>query len=91
MATFAKLLVINIVANKRSESSKSFFILLSEEWLPSRISFKSKGEREKKAISEAELKPETSNNKHAKTRAIKASKEGGVMDIPLKISAIWRK
>ncbi|KAA6319655.1 hypothetical protein EZS27_030481, partial [termite gut metagenome] len=84
-------LVINIVANKRSESAKSLLILLSEEWLPSRISFKSTGEREKKAISEAELKPETNNNKQAKTRVIKASKEGGVTDIPLKISAMRHK
>ena len=57
MVTFTKLLVINIVANKRSESSRRKLIFSSAGCLRSSISFLSEGESEKKAISEAEAKP----------------------------------
>jgi hypothetical protein len=86
IATFTKLLVISIVANKRSESFKRFSILSSEECCRSRILFKSDGESEKKAISEAEAKPDTNNNTTAIMAAIIADKEGVVMDISLKIA-----
>jgi hypothetical protein len=86
IATFTKLLVINIVANKCSESFKRCLILSSERCCLSRILFKSEGESEKKAISEADAKPETNNNTTAKMAAIIADKEGAVMDISLKIA-----
>jgi hypothetical protein len=59
---------------------------LSEKCCCSRIVFKSDGESEKKAISEADAKPDTNNNKTAKMTAIIADKEGVVMDISLKIA-----
>ncbi|KAA6305770.1 hypothetical protein EZS27_042575, partial [termite gut metagenome] len=77
---------INIVANKRSELSKRFLILLSDRCCPSRILFKSDGESEKKAISEADAKPDTNNSKPAKIPAMIAGNEGVITDIPLKIS-----
>ncbi|KAA6309254.1 hypothetical protein EZS27_039214, partial [termite gut metagenome] len=52
----------------------------------SRILFKSDGESEKKAISEADAKPDTNNNKTAKMAAIIADKESVAIDIPLKIA-----
>ena len=65
MVTLTKLLEIRIVANKRSESFSRALIRLSEVCFPSSISLKSTGEREKKAISEADTKPEAYNNKTA--------------------------
>lgn len=63
----------------------------SEGWLPSSISFRSEGESEKKAISDAEAKPEASRSKPARIMAIIADNEGVFTDIPLKISANWHK
>ena len=63
MVTLTKLLEIRIVANKRSESFSRALIRLSEVCFPSSISLKSTGE--KKAISEADTKPEAYNNKTA--------------------------
>ena len=91
MVTFTKLFVINIVANNRSVSSNKLRIFLSEECFPSSIVLKSDGESEKKAISEAEAKPETSKSKLAKIIAITAEIEGACTDIPLKTSANWHK
>ena len=91
MVTFTKLFVINIVANNRSVSSNKLRIFLSEECFPSSIVLKSDGESEKKAISEAEAKPETSKSKLAKIIAIIAEIEGACTDIPLKTSANWHK
>ena len=62
IVTFTKLLEIRIVANKCSESSSRALIRLSEEVCPSSISLKSPGDREKKAISEADTKPDAYNN-----------------------------
>lgn len=53
--------------------------------------FKSDVEREKKAISEAEVKPETNNNRIADNNAISAKKEGEFTVIPLKTVANWHK
>ena len=60
MVTFTKLFVISIVASSRSVSSNKFLIFSSEGCFPSSIEFKSDGESEKNAISEAEAKPEAS-------------------------------
>lgn len=83
MVTFTKLLDIKIVANKCSESSNSSFIFESEEERSSSISFKSEGESEKKAISEAETKPDAYNKTIANTNATIAPKEGGITVTPL--------
>ena len=55
MVTFTKLFVIRIVANKRSLLSSRLLIFSSEGCFLSAIAFRSDGEREKKAISEADL------------------------------------
>jgi hypothetical protein len=46
---------------------------------------------QKKAISEADAKPETSKSKPANTMATTAEIEGVCTDIPLKTSANWHK
>ena len=56
IVTFTKLFVINIVASRRSLSDNKSLILESDGCLRSAIVFKSAGESEKKAISEAEAK-----------------------------------
>ena len=91
MVTFTKLFVINIVANKRSLLSSRLLIFSSEGCFLSAIAFRSDGEREKKAISEADAKPETSKSKPANTMATTAEIEGVCTDIPLKTSANWHK
>ena len=91
MVTLTKLLVIRIVANNRSVSSSKRPIFSSDGCLRSAIVLRSAGEREKKAISEAEAKPDTNNNTPAKTMQIKADKEGAVTEILLKTSANWHK
>lgn len=87
IVTFTKLLVINMVANKLSESPSRQLIFSSEEWVRSSISLRSEGDREKKAISDAEAKPEASKSTPAKIMAAIAENEGGFMVIPLKMSA----
>ena len=76
MVTLTKLLEIRMVANKRSESSNKAVICLSEEWFSSSISLRSLGDKEKKAISEADTKPEAHNNNTARVIAIIAPNEG---------------
>ena len=56
--TFTKLFDIRIVANRRSESANRDLIRISPLCSSSSISLSSAGESEKKAISEAETKPE---------------------------------
>ena len=63
----------------------------SEGCFPSSIEFKSDGESEKNAISEAEAKPEASKSTPANTIAIIAETEGVCTVILLKISANWHK
>ena len=82
-----KLLEIRMVANKRSESFSKDLIYLSEEWFSSSISFKSFGANEKKAISEAETKPDANNSNTANTIAMIAPIEGGVTTTPSNKSA----
>lgn len=91
MVTFTKLFVISIVASSRSVSSNKFLIFSSEGCFPSSIEFKSDGESEKNAISEAEAKPEASKSTPANTIAIIAETEGVCTVILLKISANWHK
>ena len=91
MVTFTKLFVIKIVASKRSVFSNRLLIFSSEGCFLSSIILKSDGEREKKAISDADAKPETSKSKPAITMAIIAETEGFCTDIPLKRSANWHK
>lgn len=87
MVTFTKLLDISIVANNRSESSNNLLILLSDGWFFLSISSKSDGEREKKAISDAETNPEAHNNNTAIIKAINAPTVGKVTVTPSNKSA----
>ena len=87
MVTLTKLLEIRIVANKRSESFSRALIRLSEVCFPSSISLKSTGEREKKAICEADTKPEAYNNKTANKIAMIAPMVGAVTVTPSNKSA----
>ena len=57
----------------------------------SSISLRSDGVREKKAISDAEAKPEANKSKPARIMATIAEKEGAVTVTPLKTSANWHK
>ncbi len=59
MVTFTKLFVMRIVANKRSLSESKSLILESAGCFRFGYSFRSAGDSEKKAISEAEAKPDT--------------------------------
>ena len=87
IVTFTKLLEIRIVANKCSESSSRALIRLSEEVCPSSISLKSPGDREKKAISEADTKPDAYNNITANKIAMIAPMVGAVTVTPSNKSA----
>ena len=91
MVTFTKLFVIRMVASNLSVSSRSLRIFSSEGCFFSSMAFRSDGEREKKAISEAEAKPDTSNSKPANTMAMIAEIVGLCTDIPLKTFANWHK
>ena len=71
-----------------SKQTTDFFI---GRMISSSISLRSEGDNEKKAISDAEAKPEASRSTPAKTIATIAEKEGGYTVIPLKISANWHK
>ena len=86
MVTFTKLFVMRTVANKLSELSSKLLIFSSEGCLSSSISLKSEGEREKKAISEAEAKPDANKRTPAEIIARIAANEGGLTVIPLNIS-----
>lgn len=91
MVTFTKLFVINIVASSRSVSASRLLIRSSEGCFPSATVFRSEGESEKKAISAAEAKPDTSSSPPASTMAIRAEIEGVCTVIPLNTSANWHK
>ena len=86
MVTFTKLFVMSTVANRLSELSSKLLIFSSEGCLSSSISFKSEGDREKKAISDAEAKPDANKSTPAEMIARIAANEGGLTVIPLKIS-----
>ena len=80
-----------MVASKRSESSSKALMRESEGCSFSSTLLRSEGDNEKKAISDAEAKPEASRSKPARIMAIIADNEGVFTDIPLKISANWHK
>lgn len=76
IVTLIKLFEMRIVASSLSESDNKVLICSSAGLLSSSISFKSPGVSEKKAISEAETKPEAINKKPANTMAMIAPNEG---------------
>lgn len=65
--------------------------VLSERLLRNPMLFKSEVDREKKAFSEAEVKPETNNSRIAESNAISAKKEEEFTVTPLKTVANWHK
>ena len=77
--TFTKLFVISIVANKRSESARKARIRSSEACFPSSTALISVGDKEKKAISEADANPEHNNKTIAINKAIIAPTLGDIM------------
>ena len=85
--TLTKLLDIRIVANKRSESANNDLIYLSEVCFSSSTSFKSPGDNEKNAISEADTKPEANNRRTANEIATMAPTEGAATVTPSNKSA----
>ena len=91
MATLTRLLLMRMVASKRSLLSSSFLILTSEECFSSSISFMSAGERLKKAISEADTKPEQKRSMMPVPKAIHAPIEGMDVWICEKASASCEK
>ena len=80
-----------MVANNRSDSSNKERICLSTFFPRWFMSFISLGDNEKKAISDAETKPEHPNNKTAKTKATMAPALGAYNVIPSKRLANWHK
>ena len=69
IVTFTKLLVIKMVANVRSESSRNICIFLSASVFSSSSSATSVGDKLKKAISEPLAKADMPNNIAASTAA----------------------
>ena len=57
-------------------------------WFPSSISLRSEGVSEKKAISDADTKPEQKSRKHINTRATTTPAEGAVNWMEEKASAM---
>lgn len=80
-----------MVASKRSEFSSSLLILESDGCFRDSISFLSDGESEKKAISEADAKPDASNSTPARMMAVISDTVGGFTVMWLKKSANRRK
>ena len=92
MVTFTKLFVINIVARRRSESPRQGTYFIVGRMIAVHQYHSGRKEiSEKKAISEAEAKPEASRSTPASTMAIIAEIEGVFTVIPLKMSANWLK
>ena len=76
IVTLTKLFEIRMVASKRSESSSKALMRESEGCSFSSTLLRSEGDNEKKAISDAETKPEAYNNRIARINAIIAPIEG---------------
>ena len=91
IVTIKKMCGIKKVASRRSVSDNKALMLESDGCLCSAIVFKSAGESEKKAISEAEANPDTSKRRPAKTMATMDDTVGACTVIPLKTSANWHK
>ena len=79
-ATLARLLTTRMVANRRFVSASNSAIRTSEGCFLSSTSPRSEGDNEKKAISEAEAKPDNNKRTAAHTRAATAEAEGAVTD-----------
>ena len=69
IVTLTKLFEIRMVASKRSESSSKALMRESEGCSFSSTLLRSEGDNEKKAISDAETKPEAYNNRIARINA----------------------
>ena len=82
IATFTKLFDKTMVASNRSELVNNAFTRLSAGWFSSSTSFKSEGESEKKAISEAETNPEIQSSNKDNTNATTAPTEGVATTMP---------
>ena len=91
MVTLTKLLEIRMVARSLSESSSNDKIYLSDECFSSSTSFKSLGDKEKNAISEADTNPETKSKSTANTMATMAPIVGADTVTSLNKSAKWHK
>ena len=76
MVTFTKLFVIKTVASRLSELSRRLLIFKSAGCESSSTSLRSFGDSEKKAISEAEAKPEANKRMAASMMAKIAENEG---------------
>lgn len=87
IVTLTRLLVISTVVSNCSLSARSEVMRLSESDSLDSILFKSVGDSEKKAISDAEAKAETNNRIPTNTIATKADVVGGVIVVELKIFA----
>lgn len=87
IVTFTKLLVMSTVVSNCSLSIKSDSMRLSVRESLDSILFKSEGDKEKNAISDAEANAETNKRSPASTIAIIAGVEGVTIVILLKIFA----
>ena len=88
MVMFTKLFDMSIVANNFCDLPNRRAMMWSLILSLSSISFKSEGVSEKKAISEADTKPEQKSSRQANTRATIAPTEGAVMHMEEKASTI---
>ena len=75
---FTKLFEIRIVANNFCDLPNKRLIMRSLALSLSSISLRSAGESEKKAISDADTKPEQKSSAHATTKATNTPAEGAV-------------
>lgn len=87
MVTFTRLLVISTVVRSCSLSVSNVLIRLSVSVSLDSILFKSDGDSEKKAISDAEANADTNSRSAANTIAKIAGVVGGVTVIELKMVA----
>ena len=78
MVMLTKLFDMSIVASSFCDLFSSLLMIRSLTLLPSSISLRSVGVSEKKAISEADTKPEQKSSRQANTSATTAPIEGAV-------------
>ena len=75
---FTKLFEIRMVANSFCDLPSNLLMMRSLEWFSCSISLRSEGVSEKKAISDADTKPEQKSNAHANKEATMTPAEGAV-------------
>ena len=85
---FTKLFEIRMVANSFCDLPSNLLMMRSLEWFSCSISLRSEGVSEKKAISDADTKPEQNRSAQANTRATTAPAEGAVNCMEEKASAM---